>query len=109
MHPQPASSEADCGFFRFEDAMDDATNFCEFALGERAACTPKTMSLKVGNLEITAGGSPDHPAAFHRSRVLIDGKPFPVRSITIKGDVNSDWTVEMEFFPYNVEVRDESR
>lgn len=91
--------------------MEESNGFREYAPGEKAVAIgqPKMLHLKIGNMEIIAG-EPDKPTAFHKSRVLIDGKPFPVRSITLHADMDSAWTVKMEFFPYNVaEVRNEPR
>lgn len=55
---------------------------------------PSSLDVQVGSVTIRSAS----PGAWN-SEITIDGKPFPVKSITIKGGVDCLWTVEMEFYP----------
>ena len=64
---------------------------------ETAEIQPKRLVLKVGTLEIISenGGV--------SSRVLLDGKPFPARKITVELSVDSLPLITAEFFPIRLD------
>jgi hypothetical protein len=67
----------------------------------KATAHPESLHVRVGNLEIVTTGKPG-PAGIPfagNSRILVDGKPFPVKSLVLRGDVDGLWTVELEFYP----------
>jgi hypothetical protein len=67
----------------------------------KAEATVEKLYLKIGDLEVTARASEHGGTATlaYGSRVRIDGQIVPVRAITIRGDVDSLWVVELEYYP----------
>jgi hypothetical protein len=66
-----------------------------------ATAHPESLHIQVGNLEVVAEGKPGAAGIpfCGNSRILVDGKPFPVKSLVLRGNVDGLWTVEMEFYP----------
>jgi hypothetical protein len=61
---------------------------------------PEQLHIRVGNLEIHCEGKfPAQALSFVGTNVLVDGKPFPVTSLVLRGSVTSPWTAELEFYP----------
>jgi hypothetical protein len=74
---------------------------------QREPCIPKViihpeqLHIRVGNLEIYCEGEPSAQAlSFIGSNIIMDGKPFPILSLVLRGSVTSPWTVEIEFYPH---------
>jgi hypothetical protein len=67
----------------------------------KATAHPESLHVRVGNLEVVAEGKPGAAGIpfCGNSRILVDGKPFPVKSLVLRGNVDGLWTVEMEFYP----------
>jgi hypothetical protein len=65
-----------------------------------ATAHPESLHIQVGNLEVVAEGKPGAAGIpfCGNSRILVDGKPFPVKSLVLRGNVDGLWTVEMEFY-----------
>jgi hypothetical protein len=66
----------------------------------KATAHPESLRIQVGNLEVVAEGKPGAAGIpfCGNSRILVDGKPFPVKSLVLRGNVDGLWTVEMEFY-----------
>jgi hypothetical protein len=61
---------------------------------------PEQLHFRIGNLEIHCEGESSGQAlSFIGSNIFVDGQPFPVRSLVLRGSVTSPWTVELEFCP----------
>jgi hypothetical protein len=67
----------------------------------KATAHPESLRIQVGNLEVVAEGRPAAAGIpfYGNCRILIDGKPFPVKSLVLRGNVDGLWTVELEFYP----------
>jgi hypothetical protein len=67
----------------------------------KATAHPESLHVRVGNLEIVAAGKPGAAGIpfCGNSRILVDGKSFPVKSLVLRGNVDGLWTVELEFYP----------
>jgi hypothetical protein len=67
----------------------------------KATAHPESLHIQVGNLEVVAEGKPGAAGIpfCGNSRVLVNGKPFLVKSLVLCGNVDGLWTVEMEFYP----------
>jgi hypothetical protein len=67
----------------------------------KATAYPESLHIQVGNLEVVAEGKPGAAGIpfYGNCRILIDGKPFPVKSLVLRGNMDGLWTVEMEFYP----------
>jgi hypothetical protein len=69
----------------------------------KATACPESLHVRIGNLEIQCPGKPSGAfLPFYASRILVDGKPFPVKSLVLRGNVDGLWTVELEFYPHCV-------
>jgi hypothetical protein len=68
---------------------------------QTATIQPERVSIKCGSLEILAEGEPGAGAIpVAGTTILLDGKPFPVRSLTLAGNVHGCWEVTAEFYPH---------
>jgi hypothetical protein len=66
----------------------------------KATAHPESLHIQVGNLEVYCEGEPGVAALpVSGSTIFVDGKPFPVKSLVLRGNVDGLWTVEMEFYP----------
>lgn len=72
------------------------------AVLRQAHATPERLRLKIGDLEVEASAPLGSPACLvGGSRILVDGRPFPVKSIVIRGHAHGVWEVELEYYPHS--------